>query len=398
MPLNNPSPNFALLSSFNARTWSGVNVFDRGSNNVSLPTFAIGEGIYEDAISFLNGRGSESGIAIPDLLQSTSNFGANWSVSINSSDKVLISCDDSFKVRSQSGTDILGVGSSSFGVASTSFTCPNNWTRGNSLSDSQYEFQNAAGSSTFSLTLQGSLNAQDLIVAIRERGTTSDLDDLNSTNCLEKLDINANTLSQYIKWYITSEGFVECMYYSAISDIAWVSTTFRDRLGFTGSETPSGSSIKTLTATHPLPGSLFPSRPYQRHHLQTDTLTQARRKIGGGYTSNFIGSYIQSILDFDLDALLDEKDLYRHFTNNFVEYIPSGERINFYQGWGDSRRALITSGVNATQSAYDLLYTSEDNGDQGRIRASVVNNGMISLAYPNRLRRRVPVSMTLEHL
>jgi hypothetical protein len=400
MPLNNPSPNFALLSSFNARTWSGVNVFNRSSNNVTLPTFAIGEGIYEDAISFLNGRGSESGIAMSDLLQATSTpaFGANWSVSINSSDKVVISCDDSFKVRLKSGDDILGVGSSTFGAASTSFTSPNDWTRGSGLKDSQYEFQNAAGSSSFSFDIQGKLNAQDLVVAIRERGVTNDIDDVNSTNCLEKLDLNANTASTYIKWYINDNGHVECMYSNAVSDITWVSTTFRDRLGFSGSESPSGTLFKTLSATYPLPGSLFPSRPYQRHHLQTDTLTQARRKIGGGYTSNFIGSYIQSILDFDLDALLDEKDLYRHFTNNFVEYIPSGERINFYQGWGDSRRALITSGVTISQSAYDLLFTSEDNGDQGRIRASVVNNGMISLAYPNRLRRRVPVSMTMEHL
>jgi len=398
MPLNNPSPNFALLSSFNARTWSGVNVFDRGYNNVTLPTFAIGEGIYEDAISFLNGRGSESGFAMSDLLQTSSNFGTNWSITINSSDKVLISCDDSFKVRLKDGDDILGVGSSTYGTAGTSFTSPNDWTRGSNLKDSQYEFQNAAGSTAFSFDITGKLNVQDLIVAIRERGTTSDIDDVNTSNNLEKLDLNVNTASNYIKWYLNDNGHVECMYFSAIDDVAWVSTTFRDRLGFSGSESPSGTLIKTLTADHPLPGSLFPSRPYQRHHLQTDTITQARRKIGGGYTSNFVGSYIQSILDFDLDALLDEKDLYRHFTNNFVGYIPSGERINFYQGWGDSRRALITSEIDVSQPAYDLLYTSEDNGDQGRIRASIVNNGMISLAYPNRLRRRVPVSMTLEHL
>tara|TARA_R100000655_G_scaffold8672_5_gene22425 strand:+ start:6121 stop:7317 length:1197 start_codon:yes stop_codon:yes gene_type:complete len=398
MPLNNPSPNFALLSSFNARTWSGVNVFNRGSNNVSLPTFAIGEGIYEDAISFLNGRGSHTGLSIPDILNTQgSSISTAWTVTIDANDKVKITADSPFKIRLLSGTDILGVGSTTFGLDDYSFICPNNWIRGNELESAQYQISDASGYVFFTFIITNSLNVQDLIVAIRERGTTSDLDDVNTANCIEHLDITANTSSS-IRWYLNSSGHVECMYDSAISNITWVSTTFRDRLGFTGSETPSGSSIKTLTATHPLPGSLFPSRPYQRHHLQTDTLTQARRKIGGGYTSNFIGSYIQSILDFDLDALLDEKDLYRHFTNNFVEYIPSGERINFYQGWGDSRRALITSGVNDTQPAYDLLYTSEDNGDQGRIRASVVNNGMISLAYPNRLRRRVPVSMTLEHL
>ena len=279
----------------------------------------------------------------------------------------------------------------------TSFTCPNDWTRGSNIKTASYEVVNSSDANSFTFNISSGLNSQDIVVAIRERGTTNDIDDVNSTNCLEVLDITANS-NDYIKWYVNDQGHVECMYYNTIADITWVSTTFRDRLGFSGSESPSGTIIKTITADHPLPGSLFPSRPYQRHHLQTDTITQARRKIGGGYTSNFVGSYIQSILDFDLDALLDEKDLYRHFTNNFVGYIPSGERINFYQGWGDSRRALITSDIDVSQPAYDLLYTSEDNGDQGRIRASIVNNGMISLAYPNRLRRRVPVSMTLEHL
>ena len=397
MPLNNPSPNFALLSSFNARTWSGVNVYDRGSNNITLPTFAIGEGIYEDGASFLNGRGSDGGFSTGDLIQAGSAFGTNWAVTINSSDKVVISCDDSFKIRFKSGSDDLGVGSSSFGAASTSFTCANDWTRGSNIKTASYEVVDSSDANSFTFNISSGLNSQDIVVAIRERGTTNDIDDVNSTNCLEALDITANS-NDYIKWYINDQGHVECMYYNTVADIDWVSTTFRDRLGFSGSESPSGTVIKTITADHPLPGSLFPSRPYQRHHLQTDTITQARRKIGGGYTSNFVGSYIQSILDFDLDALLDEKDLYRHFTNNFVGYIPSGERINFYQGWGDSRRALITSDIDVSQPAYDLLYTSEDNGDQGRIRASVVNNGMISLAYPNRLRRRVPVSMTLEHL
>ena len=398
MPLNNPSPNFALLSAFNARTWSGVNVFDRGSNNVTLPTFGTGEGIYDDAISFLNGRGSLSGMNTSDLLQVTALFGSNWSVSINSSDKVVISCDDQFKVRFKSGTDFFGVGSSSFSSATTSFTCPNDWTRGSTIRTAAYEFTDSSDSNNFTFSPQSGLNAQDLIVAIRERGVVNDADDVNSTNCLEKLDLDANTASTYIKWYINDNGHVECMYSNAVGDVAWVSTTFRDRLGFSANESPSGTLTRTLTADYPLPGALYPSRPYQEHHMQTQNVSQSRRKIGGGYASNFIGSYVQSILLFDLDALLDEVDLYRHFTNNFISYIGSGERIAFYQNVGDSRRSLITSGINLNQPAYDLLYTSEDNGNTGRIRCSLVDSNTINLAYPNRLKRRVPVSLLLEHL
>jgi hypothetical protein len=52
--------------------------------------------------------------------------------------------------------------------------------------------------------------------------------------------------------------------------------------------------------------------------------------------------------------------------------------------------------VTASQDAYDTLYTSEDDGEYGRIRGSMINSEF-SLAYPNRLRRRVPVTMEVEH-
>ena len=124
---------------------------------------------------------------------------------------------------------------------------------------------------------------------------------------------------------------------------------------------------------------------------------QSRRKIGGGYVSNSIGSYVVSDLRFDLDALLDESDDYKHFSNRFLPLVAPGERINFYQGWGDSRRSLRTAEIVGSQAAYDLLYTSEDNGDQGRIRGSLLTSDF-DLSYPTRLRRRVPVSLEIEHL
>lgn len=397
MPRNNPAPNFALHAAFNARTWSNVNVFDRDSTNITLPTFGTGEGIYEDAISFLNGRGKDSGFSASDLLQASSAFGTNWSMTINEDDKVVISCDNSFKVRIKSGDDILGIERTTYGTASTSYTSPLDWTRGNGVNLGTIIFVDSSDANEFSFTMNASMKAQDLVVCIRERGTTNDVDDVNATNCLEELDSTANS-NQYISWYVNDSGHVECMYYNTVSDITWVSTTFRDRLGFSGNESPIGTTVKTLTAEYPLPGALYPSRPYQNHHMQTQNVAQSRRKISGGYVSNFIGSYVQSILNFDLDALLDEKDLYRHFTNNFIQYVPPGERVNFYQDVGESRRSLITSGVNAEVDAYSLLNTSEENGNYGRIRASMLNSETVNLAYPNRLKRRVPVSLSMEHL
>jgi hypothetical protein len=173
----------------------------------------------------------------------------------------------------------------------------------------------------------------------------------------------------------------------------------RDMLGFTGNETPTtyDTTYSLLTSTHKAAGVLIPSRPYQGHHLRVQNLSESRRKISGGYSSNYIGTYVTSVLSFDLDALLDLSDDYQHFIHRWLTHCSSGERVNFYQGWGDSRRSLRTDQIVGTQSAYDSLYSSEDNGEYGRIRGSLVT-AEFNLAYPGRLKRRVPVSMEIEHL
>ena len=42
MPVHDPSPNFALLTSFDARQWSNVTVFEQLGYPVTLPTFQAG--------------------------------------------------------------------------------------------------------------------------------------------------------------------------------------------------------------------------------------------------------------------------------------------------------------------------------------------------------------------
>ena len=52
MPLNNPAPQFALLSAFDLRGLSGAEAFTRSSTAVNLPTYASTD-IYEDVLFFL---------------------------------------------------------------------------------------------------------------------------------------------------------------------------------------------------------------------------------------------------------------------------------------------------------------------------------------------------------
>jgi len=399
MPLNNPAPNFGLLTSFDMTGQSGTTVFTRsGGSAVALPTYASGQGVYEDALFFLNGRGSDASFKADHQL-SLATFGASWSMTINSNDKVTIQASVQFKVTSTGSSDPFGFGSSTLVSSLVGsvyiLSAPNDWTRGLiDLDDVSYRIDKSGDSDTFNFPSIKS-DVQDVTCFIRGYNE-SDADSFGLSS-LQALDNTAQS-STTITWTITDQGFTQCHYETSDGDITWNNTIIKDLLGFTGQESKVvDGSHSRLTSTYKNQAVLIPSRPYQGHHLSVENMSQSRRKIGGGYVSNFIGSYITSILRFDLDALLDESDDYRHFTNNFLPLVSSGERINFYQSWGDSRRALITSQVNASQPSFDLMFTSEDNGAYGRVRGSLIDSSF-DLAYPTRLKRRVPVSMEIEHL
>ena len=406
MPYNTPAPNFALLAAFDARQWAGVDVVRYNSTDISLPSYATGSGVYEDGLFFLNGRGvaDPSGVTnamgtFQEALNLLATFGT-WTVELTADDKIKITSDSTFTVTPLD-EDTLGLGTTTAVIdgANFSVTAPNDWTRG-VYSGERYRFDNGSGTSFDAFRQQDNRPwpAQDVLNMLRERGS-GDVDDLAPTDCLEQLIIDQS--SKEIRCLINNNGHVE-IWYMSDGLFGWLDTSFRDRLGFSGREDaePMGTMgapfVARIVADYPIPCGLFPSRPFQDHHYSVESVTQARRKIGGGYTSNQIGTYITSSLSFDLDALLDQRDLYRHFTDEFVLHAPNGERVNFYQGWGDSRRSLRSGLVTFTQQPYDLIYTSEDNGDQGRLRCSLITANF-DLAFGD-LKRRVPVSMRLEHL
>lgn len=398
----NPAPNFALMSSVDISAFSGA--FFSRTSTISASIF--NKTVYEDMITFLNGRGMQVGYDLPAQLLTTSTFGTDWHIGIDNNDKVEISSTHTFQIKFNSAStitgnkDILGIGTSFIQYSGSAtigtpllaykVTSPNEWKRGEIVAFS-YIIEEIGGAGSFTWNFTG--GAQDLIVACRARGN-GDLDD--STECLEQIDIDKHPGND-IRYYLNDDGKVVTSYL-VVPDITWNSIEFRNRLGFTGNETVQTINFySVVVADNYCPGVLIPSRPYQDNYLDVLNSSESRRKIGGGYVSNYVGTYISTNLMFDLDARLDQIDLYRHFTNNFINYISSGERINFYQVLGDSRRSSISASYTVDQPAHDLLYTSSRNGYEGRVRASMRNESF-NLSYPTRLRKRVPINMRLEHL
>ena len=398
MPLNNPAPQFGLLTAQDVRDLSATKIFTRGSTAVNMPTFSAGEGVYEDALFLLNARESATDNSATGQILASKDFGADWTVAINSDDKVTITANTQFTITRTGTDDPLGFGAVTTAVGISpvfTATATSDWTRGAlDLTNTTYTISEVGGSGEFSFP-DVKLKMQDVTVFIRSR-TTSDADDF-SLKSIEQLDQEALT-SDSIAWSVTDDGRTLCHYLTSLGDITWNDDTMRARLGFEGDEIPTTSGgFSTLISTHKIEGVLIPSRPYQAHHLRVTNQSQARRLIGGGYVSNHIGSYVTSVLRFDLDALLDAENDYKHFTNRWLNLASMGERVNFYQGWGDSRRSLRAAQTSASQEAYDLLYTSEDDGEYGRLRGSMITSEL-ELTYPQGLRRRVPVSMEIEHV
>ena len=127
MPFNNPAPDFALLSSVDATEWSGVELFDRsGGSPVSFPTFASDAGIYEDAITLLNGRGNAELNTLEGLLNNVATFGT-WTATLDSaSDKIVIGSDVAFTLTvNATGYNQLGFVNDA--TTSLTKTAPNDW-------------------------------------------------------------------------------------------------------------------------------------------------------------------------------------------------------------------------------------------------------------------------------
>ena len=394
MPSNDKAPNFALMTEFDATQWSGSNLFTQGSTQITMPTFSQGSGFYDDALIFLNGRASESGLSLGQQISTASSFGSSWSIGVDSNDKIYVESDVDFTIEPINiKNDFLGFGgevNASSTASNYRATAPNNWTRGN-INNGQYRVDEVGGSSTFIFN-KVQAGGQDVLCMIR---VSDDIDNVDNT--LQK--IHSTALSDDdLRWMITDEGYVQLKYKTSLGAFSWDSTSFRDRLGFTGSELVSTSLVSptfdTITATYPLDGGLFPSRPLESHHLNVQSVTDFQRIIGGGYTSNSRGSYITSVIRFHLDASQDQKDLYRHFTNQFLPYVATGERLTIYQEWGDSRRA---STLVERAGSYSNLYTIEDDGYKGRIIGHLVDPSTFDLSYPSRIRRRVPITIRLEH-
>jgi len=380
MPGKAHAPRFCIMSGLDLREWSGIKVFTHNGFGVTLPTYGVGEGVLEDALDFLNGRGTTTashGDAASDLIATWTGVGNGLDVFIGydgvtpaDNDRVVFEADEAFTILPAAtnrtwGIDALGQASVLVGAVHQ-LAGAYQWVRGN---HEQQQIWIKPGSGVGFLWPSYDYRTQSVVTFVRKHGE-GDADDQNPTDNLEEIHAAA-VASNHTRWGIDADGYcwVAWPTGAALGAITWSSTTFRDRLGFTGGESVvSAGNLDTITADNPMPGIIVPRLPMRRRQAWSADRGHATELTNGTLIGQHIATIRGYTCEFWVTGLLDRTDHERHWFERVLPYLTQGDRVAVYQEWGDPRRATSKLVIATPGYEYDELQTPEMNGRRGRLR------------------------------
>ncbi|MBU1429744.1 hypothetical protein KKF91_04185 [Myxococcota bacterium] len=376
MPSGSYAPNAALVAGVDLRPWAGQVILRRGTHEVLLPAWSLpGEGVFEDLIDALNGRGEYNSLG--DRAQAALDIASpgEWiNIWLSEADRVFIECSTTFQLNGAAESVPYGwpntpspYYASMTGSGSWRLEAPEEWQRGAFEALNRLSIDlDPEGAKIGVLFGAGGVH-QDVITSLRNSGNspTDDEDGRGAVN-LQALDCIANAQTT-IMWALDALGRVVISYSTSIEDIEWVAEGLRDLLGFTGLETPETVGFyRKLTATYPpAPVLIIERLARAERSLLRDASTV--RLSDGRYGFVHRGDHPRWALDFYLRGPATGRDQVSLYLARFTPAAPAGFALNFYQEWGDPRRARRAHEVNVSQSAYSMTRTAERDGRRGRI-------------------------------
>lgn len=399
MPDQRRASRFAFAAAFDATPWAGVDVFTRGDGDpVTMPDYAAGEGLYLDGLHALHGFGQAVGMT-DDLAA------GDITVELDAADRLVITNNDpdhALTLGASADNAWFGLPTALTVIAADGGQLVgSDWRRGvlsNGLTAAPPRLT-FVKDATFYRTPAFAI-VQDVRVAVRTRGDLDDLDDVDTT--IESLDIATNGAGY--RWAVDDDGHVitSGTDASAFHGITWLSTTFRDRLGFDGTETVqttaagglgggfSNGDMYSVRANRPMPGLIVPTRPLAAQTAVLEEFGSQTRLISGLYATSHVATYRGYNLEWVLDGPDGAVDLHEHWQDLRENHLRAGEPVTLYQNWGDSRRALHPQRVTVDQVAHDLLYTAERAGYRGRILCRLHADGADeeTIKWDGKLRQR----------
>lgn len=400
MPSQTFAPLIAILPEQDWEAYAGIDLFAVGVFTVAINASTTR---FDDILAAVNGRGSESIRSLPGDADAGWTGAGTITTGIDENDRVWIECSaEVFDVtpgadNAAFGFDVAGQTAVNTGGTVHRVTAVNDWARG-VVEDKVLRLDPSTGAAFDSPAY--AYRAQSIPALMRSRGVLLDADDAYPTTCLEARD-NGKTdaVLLRVRWYFNAEGhIVRTRPTGASGAPVWKTTAaakaLRKVLGFTGLEAEvTVGGLKVLTASEP--AGIAPSRPAERVIDTTKWTGDAVQLTDQSAAVNTVLSLRGYDVRFLLDGPGDCRDQARDFVARFLPTMPPGTPCNVYQQLGDGRRTLRDIDVDASQPAYGLLYTSEHNGERGRllVRRAVGSSSTQANAYPSRTRRRLPVTL-----
>lgn len=411
MPRFDPHPRFGVLSQVDLRLLADTLVFGRnGGGLVTLPDFALDEGIFLDPFDALCGHGSDplrswsadlkAGIAAAGGLAS------DIDIALNADDRFEITWADpggTITITPSAGNVWWGwpaAGAGPFGPGPTTITAPMEWRRGMFTNGTDAPpprlGMSLDGGGTFEVPLSPAW-VQDMRIGQRERGNLGDLDDQRPLQCIEAIDNDANDpVNRRIRWGVTDDNHV---FWSApvglasgVDPIVWQNDTFRDRLGFDGTEGVGATGLTADDVTYQIanremPGNIQPTRPWKLATRFTEIDTREAVLLDRRRFRILLGDFTGWDIDFWIDGPGDRKDVHQAWIEETARLLATGA-CTLVMDWGDSRRSRRLG-------QYSDLYTVELEGYRGRRRVYFDAPKRLAVRWKEGLMRRAPASITL---
>lgn len=392
MPSGNLRPIAALSAEVDATEWAGTEVFARGASAVTLPAGAT---VYDDVLALLHGYGSQTPRKLATDLAAAWTGSGTVTCGIDANDLFYIESDTTdFTIGARASNVLWGFDAGGHGLVGGSApfrrTAANNWTRGVFQvikSTSSLLLDPAGAGASFDLPTY-SFTAQSLPTMVR--GAEGDADDGVALSLETADNAGCDSTNDRIRWGVNANGYV---YYTRPSSVAtgitWTSTSFRDRLGFTGMEVEViASSVATCTATLPCPGFLVPPWPLESCERTYREETRTVQLTSGLIARNEVARFLGWAVAVKLGGPASARDQSRHAIDRFLRWCPLGAKVRLFREWGDPRRAREPwEATYPSDYAYTHAYTPERNGLIGsrRCRRAAGDAAERSLSYGSRV-------------
>lgn len=395
MPTRLDDVTAALCTEQLVSQFAGVDLFSRGAETVTAPDSWDRFPTIHDLLNGLCSPGEIAGtggtIAGESLGEVVTQYAADdtptivatFTAGIDSEDRIYIESETAaFSVKAICG-DVLGftdqwTDSEVIGTRRR-VTAPNDWIRGSFLCGNdpgsgliEYRIRYGAGNQEFTFfpplgTMPGVLEW------VRPNDLTDSLANANASN-LTALDRNAGP-HVTTRWFLNSEGKVVCSRPYFVDDLEWLSTEFRDWLGFTGDETAVNQNATghwLLTATHAPQGLLWLDRPIEGFEPEISATRQGQKLSDSRFEQSHITTTHGWRLRFAVTGLASNVDRLLDAQENFFGYLWRSEFFTVYLNVDEKRIAV------REKTGYSPEVTGQDDRRMGchRLVLDLGINGM----------------------